>query len=106
MNREIKFRAWDKERKEMFNDIDFHRPMTLNSHIKELQEYGYILLQYTGLKDKNGKEIYEGDILKMNSDGFNKTIGWRDDLFGWNLKKEDHLSIVIGNVYENKELLK
>lgn len=79
-----------------------------------------ILMQYTGLKDKNGKEIYEGDILKMPS--FNPELNIvRFDRGGFYLEPitgieshfwsdikyaEDDGSEVIGNIYENPELLK
>lgn len=70
MTREIKFRAWDIENKQMipvgkllfFDDDTIHvgnRPTSYRG-VQQL-----ILMQYTGLKDKNGKEIYEGDVIKV-----------------------------------------
>jgi uncharacterized phage protein (TIGR01671 family) len=57
MTREIKFRDWDPETKEM-------RYFDLDGYDREVHNaYGNIM-QYTGLKDKNGKEIFEGDILR------------------------------------------
>lgn len=81
MNREIKFRAWDKEFKRMIswdNLADFS-PATFEQMCRNHYER-FQLMQFTGLKDKNGKEIYEGDILEIteeNNDdhGFNLDIG-------------------------------
>jgi len=62
MQREIKFRAWDKKNKQMsFGNIGFHY-----NDIQGMYAYDKELMQYIGLKDKNGKEIYEGDILTGN----------------------------------------
>ena len=60
--REIKFRAWDCEQKFM---IEYHSPLMDGMDINALNDTGcnFIWMQYTGLKDKNGKEIYEGDRI-------------------------------------------
>lgn len=76
MNREIKFRIWDIENKEMLEvqELDFEptfyggriaiRPDQYNDYF---DTEDMILMQYTGLHDKNGKEIYEGDIIRIKN---------------------------------------
>lgn len=118
--REIKFRVWDSERKKIL-PIQRHSFKTGKS-----MPYGwnveYVfedLMQYTGLKDKNGKEIYEGDIVKayesnivcevIFSEGAMFMLRWNDKKWGNN--EYHHYGVraftleVIGNIYENPELL-
>ena len=127
MPREIKFRAWDKEKKELFSLGNPLLPKYRNS----LKEYGeYELMQYTGLKDKNGKDIYDGDLLKyVNSKGVSfanslHQVIYQESRGRFALKVLDDKineprSLVqrsaswdnsrfqiIGNIYENPELLK
>ena len=143
--REIKFRAWEKERKQMV-DLFKITPLALDP---DLEVDGlfipfddrYKLMQYTGLKDKNGKEVYEGDIVLIPSyykeiildDGsgprydepqicdvemlegcWGVKIDNPDELFDRGfysfLKIKNDITDdpieIIGNIYENKDLLK
>ena len=132
MSRDIKFRIYDTDEKQMFyqEDIDYIDFFTGIVFIREEDGYDYLidsrsdgkLMQYTGLKDKNGKEIYERDILSIKIYSGDKVIAegktvveFKDGCFGviWGHDKA-FLSLnsffkakfeVIGNIYENPELL-
>jgi uncharacterized phage protein (TIGR01671 family) len=124
MERKHKFRAWDTLQGGKFEYWDSKTnkydgifwEMIKNKSFKEPNEF-------TGLKDKNGKEIYEGDVLKWNhacdlSDNGIDQVVFRNGLFGFEVGKGGYAleafdrefagtSIeVIGNIYENPELIK
>ena len=118
----IKFRAWDKERKH-FNHFELDNDAGFYDIFYRAEKSKYCAkdsdwMQYTGLKDKNGKEIYEGDIVKVVTKDFDypdvvnkgKVIFEKGHwlIMGneeYYLYGQDEIEI-IGNIYENPELLK
>lgn len=131
MNREIKYRAWDKKNKEMYTLITLQWLETL--YIGGIGEFSEVmcevddtiaLMQYTGLKDKNGKEIYEGDVLQHKTTlgpngpevNYHKEVviwgegEWLSGKLALNanlfVEGQGDYTEIIGNIYENPELLK
>ena len=115
--REIKFRAWDKGNGEMIPWNRLLNGLNLRNVFMRPEMCGLILMQYTGLKDKNGVEIYEGDVLFHPLHGrrkvfypYSETVasyGLRniDNGFGSTLQDSHAVWEVIGNIYEHKYLL-
>jgi len=116
--RELKFRAWAKPRKEM-------REITDDWFIGDMKQKDFIVMQYTGLRDKNGRDIYEGDILMIEDyysdyqdgiainrlpDNRIEQVQWSPEAM-WQTDNETLVEVctiseIIGNIYEHKDLLK
>jgi len=129
MNRPIKFRAWVNKCKD--RDGTMTIPFLLNeTYIDDdsgnmvvdaggygMELYqdkygGHVIMQFTGLLDKNGKEIYEGDMVKTKRNAVyavewtsfeDSTMGYGEGV-GFNIHEDDNCE-VIGNIYENPNLL-
>ena len=117
--REIKFRAWDNSKKEMLypkKAEDMTDKITSASLLAAYNDGGLdSIMQFTGLFDKNGKEIYEGDVVK--SPGYDNQMVVKyeeiiasDDMtapgIGFQFNTEPSGMEIIGNIYENPELIK
>ena len=153
--REIKFRAWDKDRKkigivhnilfgieplsktELMHRTEYQAIHLLDGSIPKLEDEFTVtieilrgdeigdtskyIMQYTGLKDQNNKEIYEGDIVGMFHNTQRSLVEWDIECGCWSISMQKsvghhvtdellgaHLSVVeiIGNIYQNPELIK
>lgn len=117
--REIKFRVWDMKKKQPMiyfgsgfelDDDNDSLSFTTEKHTAVMGDHDlkgdrFILMQYTGLKDKTGKEIYEGDILHPTFADRAQAVTFEKGSFstrsGFDLAKAE----IIGNIYENPDLL-
>jgi uncharacterized phage protein (TIGR01671 family) len=125
MNRKIKFRAWDKDEQKMLNPpVEFLTLLRQISYRNDnsvggdaVRRHTLEWMQFTGLKDKNGVEIYEGDVMTGNKIYHSEwvtqsVVEFQSGYFGvtdmaggdcWALC--DFEGSVIGNIYENPELV-
>jgi uncharacterized phage protein (TIGR01671 family) len=134
--REIKFRAWDLYREEMFYEVGVHPHISEAHHLDPDAGYKdgeeswtlnpsstpFPIMQFTGLHDKNGRAIYEGDIYKTESRNGPYVVTFLSGAFcggerisnssplGWDDEGDDEAWVasdveIVGNIYQNPELL-
>lgn len=127
MNRVFKFRAWDKIDNKMYDIIGYSKIgnylipneeiVFFNNKVSKISDC--VIMNYTGLKDCNGKEIYEGDIDKYGyvvtyvadiNESLGMNCGWylqRNDFESWYELKCDSEEIeIVGNIFETPKLAK
>jgi len=120
-----KYRAWDSAKKEMFKDTfaiteSGQVVVVEQESVASSPDYVFVdhlvIMQSTGLKDNNGKEIFEGDVLGTKDGLLNGVVEYRSDLGMWTNSLISYNNFerlcnvaggreIIGNIYENPELL-
>ena len=124
--RTIKFRAWNKKYGLSstfgFGDINgddghegyiqtYSTPSRITGYIEpyDIVSGKELLMQFTGLHDKNGKEIYEGDIVRLEETFYGRKllkIKWLEECSAWNIYGSNRDIEIVGNIYENPDLIK
>lgn len=117
MQDRFKFRVWKKLENKMVEGVTYLNPLLLDEDIAKDTAKNYVIMQCTGLKDKNGVLIFEGDIVSVLQDENPYIINYSDDRAMFTIENEaikiccnfdnywaSELE-VLGNIYHNKELL-
>ena len=118
--RELEFRAWWKDTKRFLDCDEWYMTCSgakyLHYAVMPYKDDNFIIEQYTGLKDKNGTKIFEGDIVNMlNITDYPMQIKWNKKwarFIFYNLVDKTEMNLfteqceVIGNIYDNPELIK
>ena len=117
--RQIKFRIWCEKEKKMYPPIVLQEYMSMSEYaqddIQPAGEENRLLLEWTGLLDKNGKEIFEGDIIAYRNRKDELMTGievkWtgimgEQGVYGYGYDITPDKCEIIGNIYENPELIK
>jgi len=113
MTRQIKFRAWNPVDMEMIADPLVYDDVGINDNFENFEDDEYYLMQYTGLKDKNGKSIFEGDVIRLEDvqaiitfdDGAFQMITSKHQGRSQAIQNRTKRFEIIGNIYENPNLL-
>ena len=102
----IKMRVWDIEKQVIVHDwrqiIPRHQKEVSNA---DFQNSRFIFMRYTGINDRDGVEIYEGDIVLTKSCNIRPVV-YRSENAGFNINYRAKHHEVIGNIYENLDLLR